>query len=120
MPSRSAGGGTYGHLGVKDRERYSQSNHPVARTHPVTGRKALYINRRFTTRINGLPKDESDALLVYLFQHLENPLFQCRFAWREGSIAFWDNRCTQHRAMRDYWPPPRYANRVSVLRETPV
>ncbi len=120
MPSRSAGGGTYGHLGVKDRERYSQSNHPVARTHPVTGRKALYINRRFTTRINGLPKDESDALLVYLFQHLENPLFQCRFAWRESSIAFWDNRCTQHRAMRDYWPPPRYANRVSVLRETPV
>ena len=94
--------------------------HPLVRTHPVTGKKALYVNRRFTTRINGLPKDESDALLAYLFQHLENPLFQCRFAWQEGSIAFWDNRCTQHRAMWDYWPHQRYANRVTVLGEAPV
>ncbi len=112
--------GTYGHLGVKDREAYSQSNHPVARTHPVTGRRALYVNRRFTTRINGLPREESDALLAYLFQHLENPLFQCRFAWQEGSLAFWDNRCTQHRAMWDYWPHPRYATRVTIFGETPV
>ena len=111
--------GTYGHLGVKDRAAYSQSNHPVARTHPVTGRKALYVNRRFTTKINDLPKEESDALLAYLLQHLENPLFQCRLAWQEGTIAFWDNRCTQHRAMWDYWPHSRYANRVTILGETP-
>ena len=112
--------GTYAHLGVADREQYSRSNHPVARTHPVTGHKALYVNRRFTTRINDLPREESDALLAYLFQHLENPLFQCRFAWREGSIAFWDNRCTQHRAMWDYWPHKRYANRITILGEVPV
>lgn len=112
--------GTYGHLGIKDREKYSQSNHPIARTHPRTGRKALYVNRRFTTRINGLPKEESDALLAYLFQHLENPLFQYRFTWQENSMAFWDNRCVQHRAMWDYWPHKRYANRVTILGETPV
>ncbi len=112
--------GTYAHLGVADRPKYSQSNHPVARTHPVTGRKALYVNRRFTTHINGLPREESDALLGYLFGHLENPLFQCRFIWREGSLAFWDNRCVQHRAMWDYWPNKRYANRVTILGETPV
>jgi len=112
--------GTYGHLGIKDREAYARSDHPIARTHPVTGRRALYVNRRFTTRINGLPKEESDALLGYLFQHLENPLFQCRLAWQPGTLAFWDNRCTQHRAMWDYWPEERYANRVTILGETPV
>lgn len=112
--------GTYSHMGIKDREQYSRSNHPIARTHPVTGRKALYVNRRFTTRINGLPREESDALLNYLFQHLENPLFQYRFSWREGSLAFWDNRCVQHRAMWDYWPHARYANRVTILGETPA
>src|SRR5207237_178056 len=73
--------------------------HPVGRTQPVTRKKALYVNRGFTRYIVGIPRDESDAMLAYLYQHAENPLFQCRFRWSENAIAFWDNRCAQHRAM---------------------
>jgi taurine dioxygenase len=92
----------------------------VLRTHPVTGRKALYVNRGFTRHIIGIPRDESDAILAYLYQHAENPLFQCRFRWTENAIAFWDNRCTQHRAMWDYWPRTRSGTRVTVKGERPV
>ena len=90
------------------------------RTHPVTGKKALYVNRGFTRYIVGIPRDESDAMLAYLYQHMENPLFQCRFRWSENAIAFWDNRCTQHRAMWDYWPHTRAGTRVTVKGERPV
>jgi taurine dioxygenase len=86
----------------------------VVRTHPGTRRKAHYVNRGFTRNIIGIPRDESDAMLAYLYQHAENPLFQCRFRWTENSIAFWDNRCAQHRAMRDYWPHTRSGTRVTV------
>ena len=60
----------------------------------MTGKKALYVNRGFTHHIVGVPRDESDAILAYLYQHAENPLFQCRFRWTENAIAFWDNRCS--------------------------
>ena len=96
------------------------SEHPVVRTHPVTGKKALYVNRGFTSHIVGIPRDESDAILSYLYQHAENPLFQCRFRWTENAIAFWDNRCAQHRAMWDYWPHSRSGTRVTVKGERPV
>ena len=99
---------------------YPTANHPVVRTHPVTGKKALYVNRGFTRYLIGIPRDESDAMLAYLYQHAENPLFQCRFRWTENAIAFWDNRCAQHRAMWDYWPHTRAGTRVTVKGERPV
>jgi taurine dioxygenase len=112
--------GTYANYGVTDKQQYPRAEHPVVRTHPVTGRKALYVNRGFTTHLKGVPADESAGILSYLFQHIENPIFQCRFRWRENSIAFWDNRCAQHRAMWDYWPHTRSGNRVTVAGDRPV
>ncbi|MFM8681771.1 MAG: TauD/TfdA dioxygenase family protein [Alphaproteobacteria bacterium] len=112
--------GLYANLGVADKPSYPRAEHPVVRVHPVTGRKALYVNAGFTTRLLGVPRDESDAVLAYLFRHAENPLFQCRFRWRQDSVAFWDNRCAQHRAMWDYWPHVRQGHRVTVKGERPA
>ena len=112
--------GAYANFGVADKASYPRSEHPVVRTHPVTGRKALYVNRIFTTRISGLPRDESDAVLAFLLAHAESPLWQCRFRWRPDSMAFWDNRSAQHRAMWDYWPHTRSGFRVTVKGERPV
>jgi taurine dioxygenase len=111
--------GLYANTGVADKPSYPRAEHPVVRTHAVTGKKALYVNRGFTNHIVGIPRDESDAILAYLYQHAENPLFQCRFRWTENAIAFWDNRCSQHRAMWDYWPHTRSGNRVTVKGERP-
>jgi len=111
--------GTYANYGVQDKPVYPRAEHPVIRTHPVTGKKALYVNRGFTKRLVGVPRDESEGILRYLFEHMANPLFQCRFRWRENSIAFWDNRCVQHRAMWDYWPHTRSGNRVTVAGDKP-
>ena len=112
--------GTYQNFGVADKAAYPRAEHPVIRTHPVTGRKALYVNRGFTRHLLGIPRDESTAILHYLFDHAENPLFQVRFRWRAGSVAFWDNRCVQHRAMWDYWPHTRSGFRVTVQGDRPV
>ena len=87
---------------------------------PVTGKKALYVNKGFTRRILGVSRDESDGILHYLYDHMANPLFQCRYRWRENSIAFWDNRCVQHHAMWDYWPHTRSGHRVTVKGDRPV
>nr|MDA8108671.1 TauD/TfdA family dioxygenase [Betaproteobacteria bacterium] len=78
------------------------AEHPVVRTHPETGRKALYVNLGHTTRFAGMTEEESAGLLGYLFQHQVRPEFTCRFAWRRSSIAFWDNRCAQHNPVNDY------------------
>jgi taurine dioxygenase len=112
--------GTYANFGVEDKKTYPRAEHPVVRTHPVTGKKALYVNRGFTKRLLGVPRDESGAVLAYLYDHAESPLFQCRFRWQENSIAFWDNRCVQHRAMWDYWPHTRTGNRVTIQGDRPV
>jgi taurine dioxygenase len=112
--------GLFDNFGQADKPSYPRAEHPVVRTHPVTGRKALYVNRGFTTRIFGIPIDESEGVLRYLYEHMENPLFQCRFRWRAGSVAFWDNRCTQHRALWDYWPHTRFGDRVTIKGERPV
>src|SRR5712675_1144545 len=112
--------GQYANYGIADKPSYPRAEHPVVRTHPVTGRKALYVNKGFTRRILGIPRDESDGILRYLYEHMANPLFQCRFRWRENSIAFWDNRCVQHHAMWDYWPHTRSGNRVTVKGDRPV
>ena len=98
---------------------FPRNEHPVVRTHPVTGRKALYVNRNFTTRIAGLRKNESDALLEMLYRHSETPEFQCRFAWQPNSIAFWDNRAAMHHAMWDYFPHKRLGYRVTVKGDKP-
>lgn len=112
--------GTYANFGVVDKPIYPRAVHPVVRTHPETGRKALFVNKGFTRRILDLPNDESEGILHYLYEHMANPLFQCRFRWAPGSVAFWDNRCAQHRAMWDYWPHRRYGNRVTVKGDRPV
>jgi taurine dioxygenase len=112
--------GTYANFGVKDKPTYPRAEHPVIRTHPVTGKKALYVNRGFTRSILGIPRDESTGVLDYLYSHIENPLFQCRFRWQANSVAFWDNRCVQHRAMWDYWPHTRSGNRVTIKGDKPV
>ena len=112
--------GLFDNFGVADKPVYPRAEHPVIRTHPVTGKKALYVNSGFTTRILGIPLDESDAILRYLYEHMANPLFQCRFRWQPNSVAFWDNRCTQHRALWDYWPHTRAGQRVTVKGERPV
>ncbi len=91
-----------------------RSEHPVIRTHPVTGRKALFINSGFTRQIKDLRRWESDALLDMLFEHIKNPNFHCRFQWQPDSIALWDNRCTQHLAVWDYFPETRSGVRVTV------
>ena len=112
--------GTYANLGVADKPSYPRAEHPVVRRHPVTGRPALFVNRGFTRHIVGLPSDEGDAVLRYLFEHIENPLFQCRFRWQPHSVAFWDNRCVQHRALWDYWPQTRSGFRVTVSGDRPI
>ena len=101
-------------------KRFPCSSHPVVRTHPVTGRKGLFVNRSYTTRINGVSKEESDAVLSYLYAHCMNPNFQVRFRWRPHSVAFWDNRCTQHMAVWDYHPQVRSGYRVTVKGEKPA
>ncbi|TFL15649.1 taurine dioxygenase [Pusillimonas caeni] len=94
--------------------KYPVAEHPVIRTHPITGKKVLYVNRGFTSHIVGLSQLESDSLLNYLFQHAENAYFQCRFRWEPHSVAFWDNRCTQHLAVWDYFPQVRSGYRVQI------
>jgi taurine dioxygenase len=109
-----------GRYGVKDEgKQFPEAEHPVIRTHPVSGRKALFVNRTFTTRIVQLGRSESDAVLGFLYQHVETPEFQCRFRWRVNSVAFWDNRCAQHHAMWDYFPQRRHGHRVTVKGDRP-
>lgn len=88
--------------------------HPVVPTHPVTGKKLLYVNSGQTARLDGVPEDESNAILAFLYQHCANPEWQIRFHWRAHSIAFWDNRCTQHRAIWDYYPNVRSGFRIQI------
>lgn len=88
--------------------------HPVIVRHPESGRDLLYVNRAFTTRINEVPEEESDALLEFLFEHCARPEWTTRFRWEPHSVAFWDNRCTQHRAYADYLPQVRSGFRVQI------
>jgi taurine dioxygenase len=99
--------------------KYPVSTHPVIRTHPVTGRKLIFVNSSYTTRIVEVPKEESNAVLAFLYDHVKNPNFQVRFRWKPHSIAFWDNRCTQHLATWDYFPQTRSGFRVTVAGDKP-
>ena len=98
---------------------YPEAVHPVVCTHPETGRKSLFVNESFTTHIAGLVCAESHAVLQFLYRHIASPKFQCRFAWRKNSIAFWDNRCVQHLAIWDYYPHTRSGHRVTLAGSSP-
>ena len=112
--------GRYADRGRKDLDIDCPSAvHPVVRTHPDTGRKALFVNRTFTTRINELSPEESDAVLTMLFEQAEHINHQIRFRWTLNDMAFWDNRCCMHRAIWDYWPEERKGRRVTIKGDRP-
>jgi taurine dioxygenase len=94
--------------------KYPPMEHPVVRTHPETGLPCLYVNGAFTSHIKGLSPRESDDLLAHLYAQAADPEIQCRFRWQPGSIAFWDNRSSQHFAASDYFPARRVMERVTV------
>jgi taurine dioxygenase len=94
--------------------------HPVVRTHPETGRKALYVNAAHTTHFQGWTIEESQPLLNYLFAHQIRPEFTCRFRWHAGSLAFWDNRCAQHLPVNDYHGFRRVMHRVTLAGDVPM
>ncbi|ALI07167.1 MULTISPECIES: taurine dioxygenase [Pseudomonas] len=94
-------------------------SHPVIRTHPVSGRRSLFVNEGFTTRINELSESESEAILKLLFAHATRPEFTLRWRWQVNDVAFWDNRVTQHFAVDDYRPARRVMHRATVLGDVP-
>ena len=99
------------HDGVR---QYPKALHPMVTKHRVTGRECLFVNENYTTRIEGLAERESQAILKMLYDHITAPEFQTRFHWEPNSIAFWDNRCVQHRSEWDYYPATRHGYRMTV------
>lgn len=111
--------GTYAFSRFDPNGDYPSAVHSVIRRHPVTGRKLIYVNRAFTSHINELSPRESQGVLNGLYRHLEDPMYQMRFRWEPHSVAFWDNRCTQHLAVWDYYPQVRSGYRVQIEDPTP-
>lgn len=100
--------------GFKGERLIGEAVHPVVITHPLSGRKALYVNPAFTTHFEGWNAFDSKPLLDYLYAHAVRPEFTCRFQWREGSVAFWDNRATWHYAVNDYHGERRLLHRITI------
>jgi alpha-ketoglutarate-dependent sulfate ester dioxygenase len=101
------------------REKLLPALHPVVRTHPENGRNGLFVNPQFTQTILGMSKNESNAILEMLYRHCQQPELTCRFRWRPGSVAFWDNRATLHYALDDYGTETRVAHRVTLRGDVP-
>ncbi len=101
------------------RSKYPLVRHPVIHTHPVTGRKVIYVNRFFTSRIEGMPAQESTDLIIELARRVEITEYQFRLSWRPHTVAFWDNRAVQHYASSDYWPDVRIMERASIVGPRP-
>ncbi len=101
------------------RQKNPPLSHPVVRTHPVSGRKSLFVSEGFTTRINELEAVESEVILKLLFAHATRPEFTLRWRWQAHDVAFWDNRVTQHYAVDDYRPQRRVMHRATILGDVP-
>lgn len=123
-PDGAYGNQAYGkdHTGTRVRasdQADAVSIHPVVRTHPETDRRLLFVNAPFTLKFHELSEAESEPLLQYLYRHATRPDFTCRFRWRAGDVAFWDNRCTQHYALNDYQGKARLMHRITLAGDTP-
>ena len=105
--------------GKVSNKTFPTAEHPLIRTHPVTGRQAIFVNPVYTVGIKDLPDDEATAILGFLYEHCGKPHWQVRFRWEADSVAFWDNRCVQHIAMWDYYPQVRSGFRVTVKGDKP-
>jgi len=102
-----------------DARQSYEAEHPVVRTHPESGRRALYVNEGHTARFAGMTENESAGLLDFLFRHQIRPEFTCRFAWRPGSVALWDNRCVLHNPVNDYHGFRRAMHRITLAGDAP-
>lgn len=105
--------------GREDAKKDYVAEHPAVRTHPETGRKALYVNVAHTVRFKGMTEEESAPILQFLFQHQIRPELTCRFVWQPGSLAFWDNRCAQHNPINDYHGFRRVMHRITLAGDRP-
>ena len=113
--------GAAARLNESTRKKTPPVEHPVVRTHPTTGRKALFINPGFTSHFVDMTEEESEPLLEYLFRHITQPAFIYRHRWEVNDLVFWDNRCTIHHAIRDYGEDtPRHMHRTTICGDKPV
>lgn len=114
MASLDAMKGTFQH-----KAQTYESEHPVIRTHPETGRKSIYVNRSHTARFKDMTVEESAPIIDFLCDHMIRPEFTCRFHWKPGSVAIWDNRTTLHHAVNDYAGQRRHMRRITIKGDRP-